>query len=701
MATNNKVVIKFLADTDQMRKGINQVNGQLSAFSKAAKTAGTALIAAFGTREVAQFIGGSITAIADLNEAVSKSEVVFGDNAAQIQKWSEDSRDALLLTKEEALSYASTIGFILEQTGFTTAESAQLSTQLVQLAADLASLNNVSVEQAFTAVRGAIVGEREALKSLGVVIQETDVKQEALTLGLIKQNEELTTQAKVQANISLLMKRTATAQGDVERTGDSLTNQIKKLNVQARELQRYFGEGLIEGFGDTAETGNDLLDALENLEPQIKAVGKEFGELFKDVAKLFGAFVELDNAVRDLSKAFGLPETGIIEFGGYLQGLMAPIGNVVDGLALIVDGIVAVNNAFLRSTAPQLRGSGSPLDANAIGGSGSPINERELRKTGDALAYVGSELGYTEEKMTEWILDARKTQRENEELEKGFRGAGGSAKKMGDEVSEAARIIEEEFQRALEEMLEEADRWRESITSKLDIGSAYQDANNADSALAQVQKDLEELRKTPVAQQDATFKAREAELVAEAERLGKLTKSGFLGALTFQADDAEALANNIANLDAAGVNKAILDQIIRDPNGLTISQNIVDSITNEGYGVVAELEKQAGRITAAGDYLGETMIEPLPAYGATGGSDFLFGVPGKGKKKNGLLKQVKNDAPAVKKVIKNALRTSVEVKVIYTPDTSQLANAPGGMGVVRSIQGFERLNGSKWRDRVR
>ena len=110
---NNRVVVKFLADTDQMRKGINQVNTQLGAFGKAVKTAGVALAATFGAREVKDFLAGSITAFASLEEAVSKTNVVFGEGAEEITRWAKEQSDALALTETAALQYVSTLGSIL------------------------------------------------------------------------------------------------------------------------------------------------------------------------------------------------------------------------------------------------------------------------------------------------------------------------------------------------------------------------------------------------------------------------------------------------------------------------------------------------------------------------------------------------------------------------------------------------------------
>jgi hypothetical protein len=53
---------------------------------------------------------------------------------------------------------------------------------MIKLAIDVASFNNVSDDQAINAFTKALTGEREALKSLGIVISEPDVKAKALEL---------------------------------------------------------------------------------------------------------------------------------------------------------------------------------------------------------------------------------------------------------------------------------------------------------------------------------------------------------------------------------------------------------------------------------------------------------------------------------------------------------------------------------------
>ena len=59
-----------------------------------------------------------------------------------------------------------------------------MSIILVQLAADLGSFNNLPTADVLEKLRAGLTGESEPLKSLGININETMIKQEALNLGL-------------------------------------------------------------------------------------------------------------------------------------------------------------------------------------------------------------------------------------------------------------------------------------------------------------------------------------------------------------------------------------------------------------------------------------------------------------------------------------------------------------------------------------
>ena len=66
---------------------------------------------------------------------------------------------------------------------------------MVQLAADLASFNNTSIEEALTSLQSGISGETEPLKKYGIVLSDVRLKEEALRLGLIKTTKDALTPA--------------------------------------------------------------------------------------------------------------------------------------------------------------------------------------------------------------------------------------------------------------------------------------------------------------------------------------------------------------------------------------------------------------------------------------------------------------------------------------------------------------------------
>ena len=682
---NNKVVVKFLADTDQMRKGINQVNGQLSGFGKAVKSLGVAMVATFGAREITDFFKNSITSFASLEEAVSKTNVVFGESADEIADWARKQSDALAMTETASLQYISTLGSILVQSGLTQQEAGNLSKQLTTLVADLSSFADVPIEQAFNAVKGAIVGEREALKSLGFVITEAEVKTKALNLGLIKQGEELTANAKAQANIAVLMDKTSQAQGDMERTGDSLANQMKKLNAEASELQTYFGKGLVSGFGDTRDTGEDLIGTIKRLQPTMEDLGEAVGEQLSDWGELFGAIADLDESVRALTATFGDGEAGIISWGLKLQNLIAPIGSVTKGLGVLFNAITSVNNAFTNSRTTRISPGFGTSDLY------SSSNTQKIEKQAEAVAYFGSEVGYTQEKVTEWTLAQRKLQ---EQVEDTGGSVGGTTKKVKEGKKaweEYAEVLGERIKDELKEAEEVFKEWRGRVVGYLDISKAFDEANEATANVNSLKLELKELETDPEKNAEAI-----AELNKQIEIAGEEAGKGWQKRFAEQIADATNFARQLGELKESKLPDVLIDQIAS--MGPETGQNLANEILTNG--LIPELDAQVKEVQNAGISLGLTMANTAPAQGADYATKFLYGEREDGSM--GLLPVIRRDRKKVKKKIKEALNTTVEVKVRYVPDYSAIeaSTNPYRNNAVRSVQNYERLNGRKWRDRV-
>ena len=194
---------------------------------------------------LSQIIEGAISDASDLAESTSKVEAVFGDASEAVMDWAETSVNAYGLSKRAALEAAGTYGNLFQAFGIGAEEAQKMSMELVELAADLASFNNTSVEDALLAIRSGLSGEAEPLKRYGVALNQARLEQVALNEGIWDGVGALDAGQKAQASYALIMEDTILAQGDAIRTGDGLAMQQKKLEAALADVSAELGEKML------------------------------------------------------------------------------------------------------------------------------------------------------------------------------------------------------------------------------------------------------------------------------------------------------------------------------------------------------------------------------------------------------------------------------------------------------------------------
>jgi hypothetical protein len=279
---------KGLADAESAIKGVDsnvkKASAGMSNFVGTLKTVGAAMGATFAAAQVANFAKQSVMAASNMQESLSKVRVVFGEGAAEVEKFGASAAQNLGISNQAALEAAGTYGNLFQAFGLGQGEAQKMSTSLVQLAADMASFNNTSIDQAITALRSGLSGETEPLKRFGVALSEVRLKEEALRMGLIKTTSgTLPVAIKSQAAYSLILKDTALAQGDYARTADGTANTMKTLQAKLEDAKVALGEALMPAF-------RGLLGILNLLIPVLKTIGKFFTEN-KDALKVLAIYV--------------------------------------------------------------------------------------------------------------------------------------------------------------------------------------------------------------------------------------------------------------------------------------------------------------------------------------------------------------------------------------------------------------------------
>ncbi len=246
-----------------------------------------------GVEMVADAIGDSIGAASDLNETLSKSKVIFGDSAAEVEAWGDAAAEAFGQSKTQAIEARATLGNLFTTMDLGKDAVLEMSGNIVELASDLASFNNIPVDVALEKLRSGLIGQAEPLRTVGVLLTETAVKAKAVELGLVGANQELSEGVKVQARYALILEQTKTAQGDFAKTSDGLANKSRILDAKLADLSASFGQILLPVM--TGFVGFITDTAI----PAIIAIGTTVGEILTPLGRLADAIGAVADAGQD------------------------------------------------------------------------------------------------------------------------------------------------------------------------------------------------------------------------------------------------------------------------------------------------------------------------------------------------------------------------------------------------------------------
>lgn len=231
-------------------------------------------------------------------EATNKMNVVFGEHADLVEEFSKTSARTFGIARKDAKAYAATLGQILLVAGFNQEAAAGMSVELLKLAADMASFNDIPVEEALLKIRAGLVGEVEPLRRVGVLLNETAVAQKAMELGLAKTRKEMTEQIRVTARYALIMEQTKVQQGDFARTSDEFANSLRIVGSQLIDIAEDIGAFLLPILTKGLNKAKEILD----LVPLIIEAISEIGKMFRQAAggeDLGSRLQRIVNAVTD------------------------------------------------------------------------------------------------------------------------------------------------------------------------------------------------------------------------------------------------------------------------------------------------------------------------------------------------------------------------------------------------------------------
>lgn len=456
MVNQEHLRILVSADVKELNAGLNTASSNLKSFGNKLTGIGKNLSTKLSLPLA--FAGGmAIKMASDFNESLNKVDVAFGRSSSIVRDFAKTTITQFGIAQGSALDMAALFGDMATSMGLSTKEAADMSTQLVGLAGDLASFKNINIGQATTALAGVFTGETESLKRLGIVMTIANLELFAMSKGIKKQIDDMTQAEKVTLRYQYIMEKTANAQGDFNRTQSGSANQIRIFQESLKELGVSFGKIILPSFTKLVVKANNIINSFKNLSPKLKEGILRFGALAAILPPLL--------------IILGSIATGI-------AAISAPVAITIAAISLLViffDDIVEAGENlrnFLQSKLTVLLGKAAEkfnLLGNEVNRYGTILREVLTKGFSADISSINQKFDEQAESiknLNKVEIDIVETKKEDQKETKKLTNNTVELKKAIDDVRMPIKSIADEFyekQKATEKTAESLKRYRDAL----------------------------------------------------------------------------------------------------------------------------------------------------------------------------------------------------------------------------------------------
>lgn len=219
-----------------------------------------------------------------LSEVQNVVETIFPSMTEEIEKFADASLKNFGLSKNSYKDYLSTMGAMFASAGFGEEQRYEMSKQLTELAADVASFRNM--ENSFTQEKmtAVITGQTRAMRQLGVDISIATMKQYAFQKGSKKAYDQMSQQEKIVWRFKKTLDDLKYAQGDFSRTSRGWANSVKQMKEAWENFKATLGQGFINALLPMINYINQyVLPALQSIADKFRIIT---AAIFGDASKL-------------------------------------------------------------------------------------------------------------------------------------------------------------------------------------------------------------------------------------------------------------------------------------------------------------------------------------------------------------------------------------------------------------------------------
>lgn len=352
-----------------------------------------------------KIIGDSLTNGGELEQQLGGVEVVFSEHAEAMKKTAATAYRDMGLSEAEYLAKANKMGALFGGSGFDMSYAASMSQQVMQRAADVASIMGVDVKDAMEAVTGAAKGNFTMMDNLGVAMNDTTLQAYAQEKGLGKLE---TTQQKVNAAMQMFLDKTEYAAGNYARENDTFSGSLTTAKAQLENMTADLGTQLLP-------TATSLLTmargGLEAISPFVVSLGNGLNSvaqyligLSPSAKTLLGIAVGAAVAIPAATKAHALWTAANEKWNSLLNILIpkeakrANIMKATAGWLVIVASLLSVV-ASIGATAREMNESeGAAMEDTAAGADKAAESTDSLS---DSMAGLGKSADTAKKKIAD------------------------------------------------------------------------------------------------------------------------------------------------------------------------------------------------------------------------------------------------------------------------------------------------------------
>lgn len=280
---------------------------------------------------VAEWVDAANTYIEDMN----LFSVAMGRYAESARNYAQEVANVMGIDPGAWMRYQGVFQTLATGFGVAGDRAAVMSQQLTQLGYDISSFYNIDVQDAMLKLQSGLSGELEPLRRIGYDLSQARLEAEALSLGIQKNFSDMTQAEKAYLRYYAILTQVTQAQGDMSRTLDAPSNQLRILKEQAAQAARALGEIFIPALNAILPYAIAVMHVIRDLASEIAAAfGFEMPKVdYSDLSTSVNITDNLSSGMEDVADGIDHANTSAKKFSRTLAGFdqLNIVGSVTGG----------------------------------------------------------------------------------------------------------------------------------------------------------------------------------------------------------------------------------------------------------------------------------------------------------------------------------------------------------------------------------